>query len=116
MSAKTLESEIIDFAKKLPYWAQYASRIILNGESIQDKQYDIIYELLLEDGGIKTATPRPDLDFKYASPPETSIDSTYFVRISNIVGVNALVENQSMNINNQLTVIYGENGSGNLAT
>ncbi|WP_418409178.1 AAA family ATPase [Alistipes sp.] len=112
MSAKTLESEIIDFAKKLPYWAQYASRIILNGESIQDKQYDIIYELLLEDGGIKTATPRPDLDFKYASPPETSIDSTYFVRISNIEGVNALVENQSMNINNQLTVIYGENGSG----
>lgn len=112
MPVKTLESEIIDFIKKLPYWAQYASQIILRGESIQNKQYDIMYEYLLEDGGISTATPRPKLEFKYTASPETCIDTTYFVEISNVEGVNALIENQSMTINNHLTVIYGENGSG----
>ena len=110
---KTLETEVKEFANSQPYWAKYLCSEILAGNEITDVIINTSYSYLLEKLGLKEATDKAEISISYN--PNASDDfkeDLYFVSLTNVEGVNALTENQTIELTPNLTIIYGANGAG----
>lgn len=110
---KTLETEVKEFANSQPYWAKYLCSEILEGNEITDAIINTSYSYLLEKLGLKEATDKAEISISYN--PNASDDfkeNLYFVSLTNVEGVNALTENQTIELTPSLTIIYGSNGAG----
>ena len=108
-----LDSEIAQFAESLPYWAKYLSSILRSGATISEADLDTAYAYVLEDAGLTPTTDKPAIVMSC----ENKLSDDYtkdllLTSLHNIKGVNALVEDQRIEFCNQLTIIYGINGSG----
>lgn len=110
---ETLESEIRDYANTLPYWGKYLANQILSGHEVTDDNITSAYSFLLEDLHLKEKSDRPEITLGTRSINATDYKSNLlFSKLENVEGVNALVENQTIDFSKNLTVIYGTNGSG----
>jgi len=102
--------------KKVPYWEQYALDLIISGKLIAESEIEEMVVFLLEDGGIiKKEAPRPKLTAlsKTATTSTNATSEKTCLRgISNTENINALVDDQKLEFGDQLTVIFGGNGSG----
>lgn len=110
---KTLETEVESFVNAQPYWAKYLCSEILAGNEITDPTIDNAYSYLLENLSLKQETEKPELSISYN--PNASDDykvNLSFDSLTNVEGVNALTENQTIELTPNLTIIYGANGSG----
>ena len=110
---QTLETEVKAFANAQPYWAKYLCSEILAGNEITDATIDITYSYLFEKLGLKEETEKNELSISYN--PNASDDFKEilsFDSITNVEGVNALAENQTIELTPNLTIIYGANGAG----
>ena len=110
---ETLETEVKKFADGLPYWAKYVCSEILSGNELTEDKRDTAFSFLLEELSLKEKSERPELNTSYN--PNASDDykeHLIFNSLSNIQGVNALAENQSIELTENLTIIYGSNGAG----
>lgn len=110
---KTLETEVKAFANSQPYWAKYLCSEILSGNEITDIIIETSYSYLLEKLSLKEETSKPELSISYN--PNASDDfkeNLSFDSLNNVEGVNALTENQSIELTPNLTIIYGANGAG----
>ena len=110
---KSLETAVKKIANNLPYWAKYLAEKILSGNAITDKDIDTSYSYLLECLKLKEETEKPGLSISY-NPNSTDDfkDNLIFKSLTNVEGVNALIENQRIDLTPKLTIIYGINGSG----
>ena len=110
----TILDKIQKWQNGLPYWEQYTLDLILRGIDLKEEHYEEIIKILLEDAGILKKKPRPKLKFfgekEIIDAPQS--DNIQLTAISNLQGVNALVEGQKLPLSPQLTAIYGANGSG----
>lgn len=110
---ETLETEVKKFADGLPYWAKYVCSEILLGNELTEDKYDIAFSFLLEELSLKEKSERPELNISYnPNASEDFKEHLIFNSLSNIQGVNALAENQSIELTENLTIIYGSNGAG----
>ncbi|MDR0307402.1 MAG: AAA family ATPase [Chitinispirillales bacterium] len=110
---ESLETAIKEFAEKLPYWAKYLAKKILSENTISDNDIDNSYSYLLENLKLKEETQKPDISINCNSANTTNYKSDLFLtKLENVEGVNALVENQTIEFSPNLTIIYGANGSG----
>lgn len=110
---ETLETEVKKFADGLPYWAKFICSEILSGNELTEEIYDSAFSYLLEELDLKEKSDRLELSISYN--PNASDDfkaNIIFNSLSNIEGVNALAENQSIELTENLTIIYGSNGAG----
>ncbi len=110
---ETLETEVKKFADGLPYWAKYVCSEILAGNELTEDKFDTAFSYLLEELDLKNKSERPELSISYN--PNASDDfkaNIVFNSLSNIEGVNALAGNQSIELTENLTIIYGSNGAG----
>jgi ABC-type Mn2+/Zn2+ transport system ATPase subunit len=110
---KTLETEVKLFANAQPYWAKFLCSEILACNEITDEIINTSYSLLLEKLGLKEKTNKPELFISYN--PNASDDfkeNLSFDSLTNVEGVNALTENQTIELTPNLTIIYGVNGAG----
>lgn len=110
---ETLETELKKFADELPYWAKFICSEILLGNELTEDKYESAFSYLLEELGLKEKGERPELSISYN--PKASDDfkaNIFFNSLSNIEGVNALTENQTIKLAENLTIIYGSNGAG----
>ncbi len=108
-------SQIAEWGTTLPYWEQVALERIISGQNFTDDVYSNLLQLLLEDGGLSdTKTERPPLRLgEYASAERGKSTSKMILRkIANLQNINALVSNQVLEFGDNITVIFGENGSG----
>lgn len=109
----SLNSEIEKFAESLPYWAKYLSSKLLSGATISDTEIDAAYAYFLEDSGLKPITEKSAIAISYIDEScEDFKKDLLLTSLQNIKGVNALVENQKIDFCNQVTIVYGINGSG----
>ena len=109
----TLETEVKIFADKLPYWAKYLAEKILSGGAIADADIDASYLYLLEELKLTAETEKPEITISYKSENSGSYKlDLLFSKLEGIEGVNALIENQTIEFNPKLTIVYGTNGSG----
>lgn len=109
----TLESEIKSFAAELPYWEKYLASTILSGQNISQTEIDTAYTYLLEELNLKEKVENPTISIDYNRRDSADYKrDLYFVKLENVKGVNALTENQVIEFSDNLTIIYGTNGSG----
>ncbi|MBC1918404.1 AAA family ATPase [Listeria booriae] len=108
-----METEIKEWVRKQPYWQQFIANEIFKGQNLEKDKLDEIYILFKQENGlINQDLEKAELDMLgYKSNPDNASKMTW-EGISNIKGVNALKSDERLKIGNQLTVIYGENGSG----
>jgi energy-coupling factor transporter ATP-binding protein EcfA2 len=110
---ETLENEVKRFADELPYWAKFLAEKVLSGNNISENDIDISYSFLLEELKLKDETVKPKIEINFNDSDISDYKSDLLLaRIENVEGVNALVENQIIEFNPNLTIIYGTNGSG----
>ncbi len=110
---KTLESEVKAFVNVQPYWAQFICCEILEGNEITEELIETTFSFLLEELKLKELTTKPELSIHYN--PNTSDDfkeNLIFDSLVNVTGVNALKENQRIELTPNLTILYGVNGAG----
>jgi energy-coupling factor transporter ATP-binding protein EcfA2 len=109
-----LKNQIIGWLKNQPYWLQFSGNQILEGQSIDETLLSNTLSFFKEEYGLKSAkNEQTPILFNEV---ETSIASTSndieLQAIKNIENVNALISGQEIEVNKNLTVIYGNNGTG----
>lgn len=112
-NTQTLENEVKKFADQLPYWAKYLAERILSGKPILDSDIETSYSYLLEEISLSDEMEKPKITIKYNPENAQGYKSKLFLsKLSNVVGVNGLIEDQIIEFNPNLTIIYGANGTG----
>lgn len=112
-SKKTLDNEVKAFANGLQYWAKFLAERILQGIEITDEIIKESYSYLLEEIKINPPTEKQQISIKYNLEEFSSYKKDLkFKNLSEVTGVNALLDNESIDFGPNLTIIYGSNGSG----
>ncbi|MBP2643476.1 MAG: recF [Firmicutes bacterium] len=113
-TTSTLESDIKVFACSLSYWEQYLSDKILTGSSINDSIINDAYSFLLEDIGLNPKKSiREEINFSCAVLNNSKFPSKLALKqLRDVTGVNALLDNQVIDFSDNVTVIFGKNGTG----
>ena len=87
-------------------------QVLSSSDQLSESEQALTYQLLLEEKGIndRTLATEPPL----ASPAQhlAQPEPFHLTRISNVRGVNALVEGEHIDFGPGLTLLYGENGMG----
>jgi len=115
MSTTEAKRDVIDFlwdwAEGAGNWAKLlVHKVVLNEDALVEDDRKEIYKVFLHDIGLMTEKETiPEITRPKFSTSEVDIE---LVRISNVCGVNRLASGQSLEFSPNMTVIYGENGSG----
>jgi DnaJ-domain-containing protein 1/ABC-type histidine transport system ATPase subunit len=97
----------------LKYWEQAALEMIAAGQPITSEGLRKLTEYFLEDCGLlPLPSVRPQLSFPKDIANDPTPSATRLQRLFNLRNVNALPAGQELHFGDQLTLIYGENGTG----
>ena len=114
MPVTPLKNQIIDWLKNQYYWLQYAGNELLEGVEINDALVTSAYTYFKEDLEL-TELPDgriPIVFNEVAAAAAGAANNLKLLSINNIENVNALIAGQEIQINKNLTLIYGDNGAG----
>jgi len=101
------------FANSMPYFSKYLSEKLLLGQILTEPELDTAYKFLLESSGLAEKTEHPEITINTCEEGACIyVTDLLLNKVDKIEGVNALVENQTIEFNPNLTIIYGANGSG----
>lgn len=114
MATTPLKNQIINWLKNQDYWFQYSGNRLLEGESVSDELVSTTYKLFSEDWElIEKKGEREEIVYSEIAAALAGEASNLKLRlIKDIKNVNALQQGQAIEINDNLTVVYGANGSG----
>ncbi|WP_037621217.1 AAA family ATPase [Streptococcus parauberis] len=108
-----IRNEIVAWVKLQPYWMQAIADLIFKGEAISEDSLDNIYILFKKEYRLIQGTINKEcFEFLLQNDEDEIREKMIWNSVSNIKGVNALKEGESIKIGEQVTLIYGENGSG----
>ncbi len=94
-------------------WIRRIVRLALgSSDQLSESELEITYQLLLEEKGINDRTLPTEPLLGSPAHPSIQPEPFHLVRISNVKGVNALVEGELIDFGLGLTLLYGENGMG----
>ena len=113
MAEIPLKNQIIGWLKNQSYWLQYSGNELLEGAAIDDALVNKTYNYFKEDLElIELADGRLPIPFNELAVASGVTTKPKLLSISNIENVNALLAGQEIEINENLTLIYGDNGAG----
>ncbi len=105
--------KIIEWANELPYWEQSALEKIINNIVLKEADYEEILKYFKEDTQlVHMSENRPEISLSELSACTTPFIPLIIEKMYCINNVNALPSGQEIHFHPQLTVIYGNNGSG----
>ena len=108
-----IEQEILDWIGESKYWLTYATNQLLNQRQCDQAFIDECYALFLEDNELKEIeNERQTIEQTNTSSDSSTSEVIGLNKIKNIKNVNALLEDQEIKLSKQLTIIFGENGTG----
>lgn len=100
---ENIYDKLVAWANSNGYWAQYLLNLCFLDEEISQEELNNIINCY-------TSNSFPPITFKKI---ESELSSKVFLKsIKNVKNVNLLLNNQKMNFNDNLTVVYGPNGTG----
>lgn len=109
----SLDMEVKLFAEGLPYWAKYLAEKILSKNIISKNDIDVSFSYLLEELKLNEETEKSEITINsYIKKQFEYKTNLILTKLENVEGVNALIEKQSIEFSPNMTIIYGENGSG----
>ena len=102
-----------DWILQKQYWEQYLWKVCVEKSVLDAADYDQVYRYFLEDAGIIEKTDRHKIT-SIGNISEIGVKTPKIVleEIHSFDNINALPKDQQVAFSEQLTVIYGENGSG----
>ena len=104
---------LTQWANKGDEWIRRIVRQVLGSYNrIPESEQALIYRLLLEEKGIDNRTLSTEPLLGSLAQPLAQPEPFHLVRVSNVRGVNALVEGEQIDFRLGLTLLYGENGTG----
>lgn len=115
MSTTEAKRDVIDFlwdwAEGTGNWTKLlVQKVVLKEDALVEDDRKEIYKAFLHDIGLMTEKMTiPEITRPKFSSSEVDIE---LVKISNVCGVNRLASGQSLEFSPNMTVVYGENGSG----
>jgi energy-coupling factor transporter ATP-binding protein EcfA2 len=113
MATISLKNQIIEWLKTQNYWLQYAGNEVLEGAEINDTLVDNAYKYFKEDFALSELIAlKTPISFNDVAVISGTAKNLKLLSINNIENVNALVTGQEIAINENLTLIYGNNGAG----
>jgi len=105
-----------------PFWERYIWKLNLEKESLTDEDIDLCYQYLSEYLGIiePIVDNKPDISFKNIFTEPSIVEASLsfntekkkIIEIKNFSNVNAISNSCSIKLGTNLTLVYGENGSG----
>lgn len=108
-----IRDEIVEWVKLQPYWSQVIANSLLRGEKIDDEILNKIYIIFKQELKLlNEPLVKEKLEFLTISNSNDESVKMRWKSVSNVSGVNALKKGETLNIGEQVTVVYGENGSG----
>ena len=106
-------SSLAQWANCSDEWIRRIVRQILGSSGqLSETEQALTYQLLLEEKGIDDRILPTELLLSGPAKPLAHPEPFHLVRISNVRGVNALVEGEHIDFGLGLTLLYGENGTG----
>lgn len=113
MAEIPLKNQIIGWLKNQSYWLQYSGNELLEGAEINDALVNTTYNYFKEDLELtELADGRTPIVFNEVAAVSGAARKLKLLSINNIENVNALLAGQEIAINENLTLIYGDNGAG----
>jgi energy-coupling factor transporter ATP-binding protein EcfA2 len=113
MSEIPLKNRIINWLKDNKYWVQFAGNRILEGENISDELVNETYSKLKQELGLEEIQENEEITFNEIAISKKNLESKLsLTKIKDIENVNALAKGQSITLSENLTIIYGGNGTG----
>ena len=104
---------LTQWANKSDEWIRRIVRQVLNSSGqASEAELAQIYQLLKEEKGIEDRVLSAE---PLIAKPTQALDQPeplYLTRMSNVKGVNALVEGEHIDFGEGLTLLFGENGTG----
>jgi len=111
MQSKKVIDYLWEWANEQGDWAKLLTFHVISKESLSEEERDQVYQLFLHKIGAI-----PESSVSSINVPETIEEyerkEVKLISISEIQGVNRLAPNQELKFSKNLTVIYGNNGSG----
>ena len=106
-------SSLAQWANESDDWIRRTVRQVLDSSGqLSESELALIYQLLLEERGIDDRTLPIEPLLASPAQPLAQPEPFHLARISNVRGVNALVEGEHIDFGLGLTLLYGENGTG----
>ena len=106
-------NSLAQWANKSDEWVRRLVRQVLGSSGqVSQSEQALIYQLLLEEKGIDDRTLPTESLLASPAQPLAQPEPFHLARISNVKGVNALVEGEHIDFGLGLTLLYGENGVG----
>ena len=106
-------SSLAQWANSCDEWVRRIVRQVLgSSDQFSESQQALIYRLLLEEKGIDDRTLPTEPQLGRPAQPLAPPEPFHLARMSNVRGVNALVEDEHIDFGLGLTLLYGENGMG----
>lgn len=113
MAEIPLKNQIIGWLKNQSYWLQYSGNELLEGATINDALVNTTYNYFKEDWElVELSNERTPIAFNEVAAVSGAASKLKLLSINNIENVNALLAGQEIAINENLTLIYGDNGAG----
>lgn len=113
MSEIPLKNQIINWLKENKHWIQFAGNRILEGENISDELVNETYSKLKQELGLEEIQEKEEITFNEIVISKKNLeDKLSLTKIKDIENVNALAKGQSITLSENLTIIYGGNGTG----
>lgn len=110
---ETIGTETVDFIQGMPYWHKFLSVKLIEKGELDDDDYEESIKYLCEELGIYEKSSRPDLEVGQSKEEnQPYYQKAILTKLEHISGANALKENMTIEFHPQLTVLFGENGSG----
>ncbi len=107
---KEIEDFLWEWAETQGEWAKKLIQIIISTETnLIPSDRKIIFKLFLDSFNLLSSLKKSSILKPKYTPTKKKI---LLSSLSNIEGVNKLAKNQQLNFSENLTVIYGENGTG----
>lgn len=108
-----LHDDICKWVSGLPNWQKIMASQILNEHELNIEFFDKVYEIFLCEKDLLNTQIETKVMLLPKTKNKEEVSKKYrWTGVSDIRGVNALKNDESLAIGKEMTLIYGENGSG----
>ena len=104
---------LVDWANEQDAWVRRLVAIVLSSRRpISEPQADELYDVYLAEKGLRDADCPEEPPLAYPTDGAASAEDLRLIKLSNVDGVNALTPGSEIEFCENLTILYGENGTG----
>lgn len=107
---KNLVDFLWEWAEEHGYWAKLLiNKVVINECELSSEERNKVFDHFLQSIDLKSGIPLISINKPTYTPTDKNVE---LIKLSNVLGVNRLAENQAIDFGKNMTVIFGENGTG----